>query len=264
MPFNSSPVESLISQHKDEICATLKEIHVEYKKLGTIIGKLGKLLKDDLKLSREQALKSNKLFWEFYITIFLETYPVRIAFMTSSNIDDFRRKWWVNSDDALILSILKLVLSVFLSRANDDWPIDDRVMENKIAELKAKEMQQLGEGTARKYQAKINYQDETGLMVMFLKGIDDLRDKHSYQESVLLEGELNESNTEACREKIKGIETEISELKRRFYNCKNYAITAMKSKFERSIIYDIYGAPEKVPKQREQKDAADHGNIRHS
>ena len=93
LPFNSSPVESLISKNKDAICATLKEISVEYKKLGGIVAKLGKLLKDELKLSREQVLKSNKLFWEFYISIFLESFPVRIAFMTSSNIDDFRRKW---------------------------------------------------------------------------------------------------------------------------------------------------------------------------
>ena len=151
-------------------------------------------------------------------------------------------------------------LYVSFSRANDDWPIDDKVMENKIAELKAKELQQNGEGSARKYQAHINYDDEIGLMVVFLKGIDDLREKLEKQQSVLLEGELNESNTEACREKIKGIETEIVELKRRFSNRKNYAITAMKSKFERSIIYDIYGAPEKVPKQGKQKDAADDEN----
>jgi hypothetical protein len=71
----------------------LKEIHVEYKKLGEITGKLGQLLKDQLQLSRDEALNSNTLFWELYIPIFLEAFPVRIAFMMSSNIDDFGNKW---------------------------------------------------------------------------------------------------------------------------------------------------------------------------
>jgi hypothetical protein len=91
-------------------------------------------------------------------------------------------------------------------------------------------------------------------MVVFIEGIDNLRDKLREQKAILTEGDLNPSNAESCQEKIKGIETDISELKRRFSNCKNYAINRMKTNFERTIIYDIYGAPDKVPRHQNEKD----------
>jgi hypothetical protein len=88
-----SPLDSEVLKYKDQINEALKSILRVYQQLSVESEKLGRILKDDLQLSREEALTSKALFLELYIPTFLELFPVGRALMTSLNIDYFKMKW---------------------------------------------------------------------------------------------------------------------------------------------------------------------------